>query len=146
MNVKPKHYSWTEFYDHVIDLTAYSFSWRSIANRFRHTDMNIPRWMNLVRAISSEGFGRLKYYREVRRRLDADLAFRDYFEGETTELPSFYLNIMKRDLGPFWDWLPKGALYHDTHAYLKSEQQKVTSQPVTNGKPEPLAKEGARTN
>jgi len=25
------------------------------------------------------------------------------------------------DLGPFWDWLPEGALYHDPNAYLKAE-------------------------
>ena len=27
----------------------------------------LPRLMNVVRAISSEGFGRMRYYREIRR-------------------------------------------------------------------------------
>ena len=72
MNVKPKNYSWPDFYEHVIDLTRYTFSWRAIFNRFRATRGMIPRWMNVVRAVSSEGFGRIKYHTEVRRRLDTD--------------------------------------------------------------------------
>ena len=31
MNVRPKNYSWPEFYDRLVDLTRYSFSWRAIA-------------------------------------------------------------------------------------------------------------------
>ncbi len=121
MNVRPKGYSWPEFYDYLIDLSKYSFSWRAIYNRFRAIDAQIPKWMNLVRAISSEGFGRIKYYTEVRRRLDEDPQFRPYFEQETTELPDFYIERIKTDLGPFWDWLPEGAIYHDPNAYLKAE-------------------------
>ena len=33
MNVRPLNYEWTEFYDHVIDLTAYTFSWRTMGRR-----------------------------------------------------------------------------------------------------------------
>ena len=78
--------------------------------------------MNLLRAVSTEGFGRLRYYRGIRRRLDADLQFRPYFEQETTKLPQFYIDLVRRDLGPLWRWLPEGALYHDPNAYLASEQ------------------------
>ncbi len=121
MNVKPANYSWPEFYEHVIDLTRYSFSWRAIARRFRAVRTAIPRWMNVVRAVSSEGFGRLKYYREIRRRLDEDLPLRRYFEGETTDLPAFFYDRVKHDLGPMWKWLPKGALLHDPKAYMHAE-------------------------
>src|SRR5205823_588106 len=31
MNVRPRNYSWSRFYDRVIDLTRYSFTWRAIA-------------------------------------------------------------------------------------------------------------------
>jgi len=128
MNVKPKNYSWPEFYDHLIDLAEYSFSWRSIYNRFRATTSRIPRWMNLMRAVSSEGFGRIKFYRKVRSLLDADRKFRDYFEGETIVLPQFYASIIKKDLGKLWEWLPSGALYHDPNAYLNAELQKENEQ------------------
>lgn len=125
MNIKPRNYSWPEFYDHVIDVTAHSFSWRSIANRFRATSTWIPQWMNLVRAISSEGFGRLRFYRKVRSLLEEDRAFRNYFERETTRLPQFYYDMIKRDLRELWEWLPEGAINHDPYAHLKAHQERM---------------------
>jgi hypothetical protein len=123
MNIKPKNYSWTDFYDHVIDLTRYTFSWPAIINRFRANRTTIPRWMNVVRAVSSEGFGGLKYFTELRRRLDADRHVRRYFDQETTQLPAFYVDQVRKDLGSLWEWLPAGALDHDPNAYRKSEQE-----------------------
>jgi hypothetical protein len=121
MNVQPKHYGWPDFYAHVIDLTRYTFSWRAIRNRFQATSGMIPRWMHVVRAISSEGFGRLKYHTAVRRQLDTDAQFRRYFEQESTELPQFYVALARQELGTLWEWLPEGAMYHDPNAYFKSE-------------------------
>lgn len=120
MNVKPKNYSWPEFYGHVVDLVKYTYSWSSILKRGKANKGMIPRWMNVVRAVSSEGFGRIKYHGEVRRRLETDRPFRRYFEQETTELPQFYMDLARRDLGPLWEWLPDGAMEHDPNAYLKS--------------------------
>ncbi len=119
MNVRPLNYEWREFYDHVIDLAKYSFSWKSIARRARATKRGFATWMNLVRAISSEGFGRIKYYTAIRELLDSDMSMRRFFEGETTEVPSFYVNRLRRELGPAWEWLPEGAVEHDPNAYLK---------------------------
>lgn len=123
MNVKPLHYSWTEFYDRVIDLSEYSFSWRSTFNRFRAVKRTIPKLLNVVRSRSSEGMGRIKYYRMFRARLDTDLSLRRFFEGQTTDLPAFFTDKVKQDLGPLWEWLPEGALYHDSHAYLKEAEK-----------------------
>jgi len=128
MNVRPAHYSWPEFYDHVIDLSRHSFSWKAIYQRFRAVSARIPRWMNVLRAVSSEGFGRIKYYTAVRKLLESDLQFRAYFEGERTALPAFFRQRVQRDLGPFWSWLPKGALYHDPNAYLGTTLQPLTRQ------------------
>jgi hypothetical protein len=122
MNVKPANYSWPDFYDHVIDLTRHTFSWSSIYRRFRAVKASIPRWMNVVRAVSSEGFGRLRYFTEVRRLLEHDRPFRAYFERETTQLPQFFVDRVKRDLGPLWHWLPAGAMEHDPNAYLKDHE------------------------
>lgn len=124
MNVKPAHYTWRSLYDHVIDLTRYSFSARAIRRRFTATTGATARWMNLVRAISTEGFGRVRYYREIRARLDTDPEFSPYFEQESSALPRFYQNIVRSDLGPLVEWLPEGGLYHDPNAYLKSESSK----------------------
>ena len=122
MNVRPKNYSWPEFYDNVIDLTKYSFSWKNIARRFRAQGSTIPGWMNLLRAVSSEGFGRIKYYTKIRELLDTDTSVRRFFEGETTEIPQFYVDRIKTDLGDLWHFLPEGALYHDQNAYLKDHK------------------------
>ena len=123
MNVKPQHYCWPDFYAHLLDLTQYTFSWRLIINRYRATNAMLPRWMNVLRAMSSQGFGRIKYYTDMRRRLDTDRQLRAYFEGETTELPPFYMDRIRNDLGPLWEWLPKASLYHDPNAYLRSAHE-----------------------
>ena len=126
MNVKPKNYSWQNFYDQVIDLTEYSFSGRAIFQRFLATQGVTARWMNVVRAVSTEGFGRVKYYQEIRNRLDSDPQFLPYFENCSSELPQFYVDQMRKDLGPLWEWLPEGGLEHDPNAYLKGEQSRAT--------------------
>jgi hypothetical protein len=64
----------------------------------------------------------------VRRLLVEDREFRAYFEGETTDLPPFFLERMREDLGPFWDWLPEGAIHHDPSAYLAAEEQAARTQ------------------
>ncbi|AKD04246.1 radical SAM protein [Pontibacter korlensis] len=119
MNVKPKNYGWVEFYDRVIDLTAYTFSKKAIYRRFMATPSRPAKWMNLMRAVSSEGYGRLRFYRQVRKNLVEDTAFRKYFEGESQQLPPFYRNIIQKDLGDWWQWLPEGAIEHDPNAYLR---------------------------
>ncbi|HET7239960.1 MAG TPA: radical SAM protein, partial [Gemmatimonadales bacterium] len=70
MNVRPKNYDWKEFYDGLIDVTSYSFSWRAIARRIPATATAIPKWMNVVRAMSSEGWGRIDYHTTIRKLLD----------------------------------------------------------------------------
>ena len=122
MNVRPKNYAWPEFYDHIIDVTRHSFSPRSIRRRFAASRGSVPKWLNVIRAISSEGFGRIRYFEEIRRRLDSDMQFRKFFEQESTEVPRFFIDSIRQNLGPFWKWLPEGALHHDPNAYLKSER------------------------
>jgi hypothetical protein len=75
--------------------------------------------------MSSEGYGRIRYHSEVRRRLDTDPQLRGYFDRSTTQLPAFYESQVRRDLGSLWEWLPQGALSHDHHAYLKAEDSTV---------------------
>jgi hypothetical protein len=130
MNVRPRNYRWPEFYDRVIDVTCNAFSWKSIARRFVATHRSVPRWMNFVRAVSSEGFGRIRYYREIRRRLDSDLPLRRYFEQETDEVPEFFVTQARRALGPLWSSLPPGALHHEQNAYLASQAAGPTAVPL----------------
>jgi len=125
MNVVPANYSWPEFYSHIIDLGKHTFSMKAIGKRLIATKSTIPRWMNVVRAISEEGFGRIKFNKEIYKRLQSEIGFRNFFEQETTELPQFYLDFVKQDMGPLWEWLPEGALFHEPNAYLESIEQRV---------------------
>jgi hypothetical protein len=120
MNVRPKNYTWPAFYDRVVDLSRYSFSWRAIRRRLGATDGMIPKWMNVVRAMSSEGWGRIEYHATIRRLLDEDAAVRGFMDGETDRLPAFYARRIEHDLGALYPHLPAGGMMHDPNAYLKS--------------------------
>jgi hypothetical protein len=120
MNVRPLNYEWREFYDGLVGLTAYSFSWKAIARRFSANRLSIPKWMNVLRAVSSEGHGRLRYHTEVRRLLDSDPSMLAFLEGETDRVPEFYTKRLLGELGPLAQYLPPGGLEHDPQAYLKS--------------------------
>jgi len=121
MNVRPKNYTWAEIYDHVVDLRRHSFSWNAIGKRLAANDGLLTRSLNFVRAVSSEGFGRIRYDATVRSLLDTDSGVRQYFEGETRTVPAFYAEQVQRDLGPLWPAMPQGAMEHDQNAYLKAQ-------------------------
>ena len=125
MNLKPKNYEWIDFYDKIIDLTQYTFSKKAIYRRFMATPGITPKWMNFMRAISSEGYGRIRFFKKVREKLTHDRAFRQYFEGETKRLPVFYQNIIEKDLGIWWEWLPQGAIEHNPNMYLQKKSKKA---------------------
>jgi hypothetical protein len=120
MNVRPRNYSWTELYDRILDLRRHTFSWRAIGRRLASNDGFLTRALNLVRAVSSEGFGRIAHDAALRARLDSDRGVRRFLEGESRTLPAFYAERLRRDLGPLWQALPTGALDHDPNAFLKA--------------------------
>src|SRR5262249_30865989 len=120
MNVRPKNYAWTEFYDRVIDLRRHSFSWRAMTRRLAHNDGWLTRSLNFVRAASSEGSGRIRHDTTVRKMLDTDASMRRFFDGETQVVPSFYSGRVRRALGALWEWLPEGGIDHDPNAFLKA--------------------------
>jgi hypothetical protein len=122
MNVRPIHYEWPEFYDHVIDISEHAFSWSMIGKRFMRNREMIPKWYNFIRAVSTGGFGRIGHHKNIRERLDRkENGIRPFMEGETTELPNFYRRKIQKKLGPLWEMLPPGAMMHDHLAYLNSQ-------------------------
>ena len=139
MNVRPANYRWDEFYDRLIDLSRYSFSGRAIARRFAATAGAIPRWMNVVRAVSSEGWGRIRYHTTIRRLLDTDPCVRAFLEAATDRLPNFYAARIARDLGDLHEYLPTGSIMHDPNAYLKASQAQPGAEPVQVGRRSRLA-------
>ena len=122
MNVIPKNYGWIEFYERLLDLTEYSFTPRAIARRWRATSQFTAQAVNFLRAVSSEGYGRIRHFRRVRRAIEDDPAMLLYLRAESRELPRFYLDKMRSDLGPVWEHLPSEAVHHDPYAFLKKRE------------------------
>jgi hypothetical protein len=121
MNVKPLHYSWPEFYDRVINLLKHAYSWKAIRKRLITNKNWNTRIANLGRTISSSGPRvRIKYYERKRRMLKEDTSFRAYFEGDTNILPDYFMRQIREELGPFYQWLPKNAIFHNHKAFLEN--------------------------
>lgn len=125
LNVKLKNYTWTDFYDRMIDLTRYAFSWRSIGNRYRANNNKLPRLITLLRSLSPNGdaVGRIKYYTQVRQLFVTDQQFRRFYDMQSTTLPEFFERQIRDDLGTLWEWLPAGSLLHDPNIYYKSVKE-----------------------
>jgi hypothetical protein len=121
-NVRPLNYEWTDFYRKLIRLHESSFSKTAILRRFRSNEGLIPKAMNVLRAMSGEGWVKIKYYKRFLDRLENERPFRDFFEQETTEVPKYFTDKILATLGPLAEWLPEGAMVHDPYAYLKSEK------------------------
>jgi hypothetical protein len=119
MNVRPKNYTWPEFYDHVIRTFEHAFSARALARRFRANIGTFSAFEQLFRGMSSERRNRLAYHRSMRRWLD-EPGFRAFFEGESRTIPAVLTEQIDTHLGPLRAWLPDGALEHDPQAYLTS--------------------------
>ena len=135
MNVRPLHYDWPDFIRRVGDVTRHTFSWGAIAKRMRATKSLRSRILNLVRAVSTQGFGRIRYYRWMSRMLRTDPGFLAYFEGRTSVLPRVFSDRIRRELGPLWSWLPKGALAYEPNAYADAQVTPVRAPSVVPSAP-----------
>ncbi len=122
VNVRPKNYDWAEFYTLSADLKRYAFTGarvrrRLVANRGFHT-----KAFNALRVVSK---GRITREENMARMLRTDPGFRRFFDQQTTEVPAYFSDIIRRDLGPLWDYLPPDGLIHDANAYFKKSQLEV---------------------
>jgi hypothetical protein len=126
LNIRLKNYRVPAFYDHLIDLVGYSFSPRRALRRFRTNRKGTARWLNLLRAVSSEGRGRYRYHRKLRSLMDADTAFVAFLEGESAVLPEFFRNKIRANLGPFFEHLPD-----DLRSYLSTGRRSLDRAGVT---------------
>lgn len=128
MNVRPLNYDWREFYDHAVDLTRYALSGARVGKRLWANRGIGTKALNALRATTSN---RATYQAKIRRLLDEDSQVRSFVEGESTVLPAFYSNRIRKSLGSLWDALPEGALMHDQNAYLNSQGAPATVVPLT---------------
>lgn len=119
MNVRPKNYEWLDFFILLKGLFEHTFTRKAIFKRF-YNNKGLPiKLMNYFRA-NTQGERHIQYYNMVIERLKSEPDFRSFFEQETTEIPAFYREKVKKAMGPLAEWLPEGALQHDAYAYLNT--------------------------
>jgi len=130
MNVRPLHYGWMEFFEHAASVTRHGRSLPSTLRRLWANGLGVAGRLNFIRATSSN---RVKYQAKILDLLRNDRSVLDFFEGRTQELPAFFKARIQHQLGPLWEALPAGALYHDQNAYLASQSaQEVESRPAAH--------------
>lgn len=109
LNIKPKNYSLIEFHDYLIDQWQHIFSPRAMWRRFNANKQWSVRWLQLIRSISVEKSNLIRL-KKTRSLLTTDPAFRDYYSGKSTVLPGYFNNIIKEQLGSFYDFLPSEVI------------------------------------
>jgi hypothetical protein len=114
LNVRLKHYTFTEFYDYMSDLARYSFSPGALLKRFRSNKNLTVKWLNLVRGLSSEKSSH-KNFTGNRHLLEHDPEFRAFYEGDSLKPPSYFHRIIQADLGPFYETLPQRVIDYLNH-------------------------------
>jgi hypothetical protein len=118
-NVRPRNYEWPEIYRYLSDLCAYAFSARASTRRFVAGGGLMPRLINVFRALSTEGRGKIPVLARIQHQL-RDPHTAAFMRAEHSVPPAAMLAEIQRDLGPLWQWLPDGACHHDAYAFLKS--------------------------
>ena len=89
MNVLPKHYAWNEIYRRAADLTRHSFSLRAVARRAGATRTALSKSVNVMRAFSTQGRGRIGAYLDTAQRAEHDPQFRAFLHRETASVPDY---------------------------------------------------------
>jgi hypothetical protein len=115
LNIIPKDCSWEEFYINYIDILKYSFSARAIYRRFKANHMAIPRWITLLLSLTIGGSGKIKYLSAILEKLRREQDFQSFVKKETSRVPAFMIEKVKKDLGPMWYWLPDKSLSYNTN-------------------------------
>jgi hypothetical protein len=113
LNIIPRHYSWEELYLHFIDLLKYSFSAKVMYRRFNTNHMTAARWITLLLSLTIGGSGKIRYLSEMLENLRRERDFQSFVKKETSSVPVFMIENVKKDLGPLWYWLPNKSLSYD---------------------------------
>jgi len=113
MNIVPKHYSWAELNVHFIDLLKYSFSAKNMVRRFNANHMTASKWITLLLSLTIGGSGKIRYFSDMIKNLHRSPDFQSFVKKETSRVPAFMIENVKKDLGPLWQWLPDKSLSYD---------------------------------
>jgi hypothetical protein len=129
INVELKNYEYLEFYDHLIDLAAYSFSmsrtwdrWRANA---RHKTRLLHLWRMLFAAMPSNR-GR----QAVRTRFEQDKDFAAFYRRDTYKPPAYLGESVKKGLGDWAAFLPQRVVEYFEHGEPTPNTRVFSSPPL----------------
>jgi hypothetical protein len=120
LNTVPKNYTWEEFNRHIIDLLKYSFSPRSVYRRFNAVHYNTSRWITLFMTFTVGASGKIRFLSDMLKHFRSDSDFQAFVNRETTQVPQFIREKVKKDLGPLWYWLPDKSLSYNPNVLSKA--------------------------
>jgi hypothetical protein len=113
LNIIPKNYTWEEFYIHLIDLLDYSFSAKAMYRRFNANHMTAPKWITLLLSLTIGGRGKIRSLSSMMDNLRRESEFQSFVKKESSSVPRFLIEAIKKELGPMWHWLPDKSLSYD---------------------------------
>ena len=122
-NIIPKHYSWEVLYTHFIDLLKYSFSAKAMYRRFNANSMAVPKWLTLLLSLTIGGIGKARFLSNMMHMHNSDQDFQRFVRKETNQVPAILIDRIKKELGPWWQWLPDKSLWYDPNVLSKRESQ-----------------------
>ena len=114
LNIIPKHYTWEELNINFVDLLRYSFSAKAMYRRFNANHMIAPKWITLLLSLTIGGSSKIERLSAMLRNLNRNPDFQSFVKKETSSVPVFMVEAVKKDLGPLWYWLPNKSLTYDT--------------------------------
>jgi hypothetical protein len=113
LNIIPKNYTWEELYVHFIDLLKYSFSARAMYRRFNANHMVSAKWITLLLSATIGGSGKIRLLSGMLDKLQREPDFQSFIKKQTNRVPASMIENVKKDLGPFWHWLPNKDLSYN---------------------------------
>ncbi len=121
LNIIPKNYKWEELYVHFIDLLKYSFSANAMYRRFNANHMTSAKWITLLLSATIGGSGKIRLLSAMMDKHRRETDFQSFVKKETVRVPASMIEKVKKDLGPFWHWLPNKDLSYNPN--VLSEKQ-----------------------
>ena len=121
MNVRPKNYGWSQFYEHMIDLTRHSFSTPTVARRFDGESTGDSAHAQRDPRVRGRGPAAARLLSNASEAAREGCVDARVLRGREHARAAFLRRPHPRPTcKSYWDALPANALYHDQNAYLRS--------------------------
>ncbi|MBP1666120.1 MAG: radical protein, partial [Bacteroidetes bacterium] len=81
-----------------------------MSRRFNANHMAASKWITLRLSLTIGGLEKIRLLSGMLNELRREPDFRTFVSKQTNRVPGFMIESVKKDLGPFWHWLPNKSL------------------------------------